>query len=283
MSLSWMQILVGLVLGACVAFLAYRLKALTPGGAVAAALLGAVFFGLGGLPGAVLLLVFFISSSALSRLAKSRKQEVEANYAKGDRRDAGQVLANGGAAGAFMILHSFFPLETWPWLGAAASLAAANADTWATELGVLSPHPPRLITSGRRVAPGASGGVSLVGLAAALGGAALEAAAFALVWPGGGLLIAPLTPHASSLSIAFFILVTLAGLAGSLVDSFLGATLQAIYYCPECQKETERHPIHSCGTPTSLLRGMARMNNDLVNAACTVSGAVVAVILYFVV
>ncbi len=283
MPLQWTQIIAGLLLGAGVATAAYRLKALTRGGAAAAAVLGGVFFGLGGLEGAVLLLVFFISSSALSRLAKSRKKEVEANYAKGDRRDLGQVLANGGAAGVFMVLHAFFPLQTWPWLGAAAALAAANADTWATELGVLSPHPPRLITSGRRVTPCASGGVSVVGMGAALAGAALEAAAFVIVWPGGGLLSGPLTPHNLSLSAAFFMLVTLCGLVGSMVDSLLGATLQAIYFCPACHKETERHPIHACGTPTTLLRGFAWMNNDWVNTACTVSGAVAGILLYLVI
>jgi uncharacterized protein (TIGR00297 family) len=233
--------------------------------------------------GAILLLVFFISSSALSRIAKKRKQEVEANYAKGDRRDAGQVLANGGAAGVFMILHSFFPADTWPWFGAAASLAAANADTWATELGVLSRHPPRLITSGRRVAPGASGGISTLGMLAALVGAALEGVAFVIILIGNGLLSSPLTSHALSQSVAFLMLVTLAGLAGSMVDSLLGATLQAIYFCPACHKETERHPIHSCGTATTLVHGVTWMNNDWVNAACTVSGALTAIILYLVI
>jgi uncharacterized protein (TIGR00297 family) len=278
-----MQPVIGLILAIGIAFMVYRLRALTPGGAVAAAILGTLIFGLGGVAWSILLLVFFISSSALSRLAKQRKQAVEENYAKGDRRDAGQVLANGGVAGLFVILHAFFPAATWPWLGAAAGLAAATADTWATELGVLSPNPPRLITTGRQVERGASGGVSLVGLAAALAGSSIEAASFVIVWPETGLMGGAVTPHALSMAAAWFLLVALAGLAGSLVDSLLGATLQAIYYCPACHKETERHPLHSCGAATSLRRGLPWLNNDWVNAACTFSAALLALIIYFVI
>jgi uncharacterized membrane protein len=60
------------------------------------------------------------------------------------------------------------------------------------------------------------------------------------------------------------------------VDSLLGAWVQVIYYCPACEKETERHPTHSCGTATMPLRGLPWLQNDWVNTACTLSGALIA-------
>jgi uncharacterized membrane protein len=68
---------------------------------------------------------------------------------------------------------------------------------------------------------------------------------------------------------------TAGGLAGSLFDSLLGATLQAIYWCDACQKETERE-VHRCGTDTRLLRGWSWLGNDLVNFLASIMGALVA-------
>jgi uncharacterized membrane protein len=71
----------------------------------------------------------------------------------------------------------------------------------------------------------------------------------------------------------------LAGLGGSLFDSFLGATVQAIYWCPSCEKETERYPAHVCGNQTQWLRGWRWLDNDLVNALSVTVGAAVAIVL----
>lgn len=269
-----MQLLYGFLLAVIVSFAAYRAGSLNRSGALGAALLGTVVFGLGGLAWAVLLLAFFITSSGLSRLFKKRKAAAEEKFSKGSQRDAWQVLANGGISGVFVLLHLLFPGQAWPWLGFAGSLAAANADTWATELGVLSRRPPVMITGGRRVEPGTSGGISVVGTLAALSGALLI-----------GLLAAWLRPAALPASAGSFLAdlgwIGLGGLAGSLLDSLLGATLQAIYTCPNCRKETERTPLHSCGTPTQFKRGLPWMNNDWVNTFCTLAGGLLAAALVF--
>ena len=288
------NLLIGLLLAGLIALAAYRAGSLDRSGAMAATVLGTLIFGLGGLGWAVLLLTFFISSSLLSRLFGRRRPGVAENYAKGSRRDAWQVIANGGAAGVFVLLHAFFPIASWPWIGAAAALAAANADTWATELGVLSPSAPRLITSGRKVEMGASGGVTPTGTLAALGGAALVALFAALLWRGyTGLTLVGVPFNLADLlgvspvefsagqRLAWFALISLAGLAGSLVDSLLGASLQAVYVCPACAKETERHPLHSCGTPTVFSRGLRWMTNDWVNLLCTLSAALLATLVWF--
>jgi uncharacterized protein (TIGR00297 family) len=259
-----MQLLLGFLLAITIAFLAYKARSLNISGAIAAAVTGTIIFGVGGLTWAILLLTFFITSSALSRAFKKRKQGLDEKFSKGHERDAGQVLANGGLATVFAGLYFFFPDSAWTWVGFAASLAAVNADTWATELGVLNPHPPRLITNlTKAVEKGTSGGISLVGTLASLAGSALIA------------LLASFLAGNWSL----FLPVTLAGLAGSLFDSLLGGTIQAMYYCPTDKKETEKHPLHTCGTPTTHLRGWTWLNNDWVNFACGAFGVIVAILL----
>jgi uncharacterized protein (TIGR00297 family) len=273
------QLLLGLLLGSLIAYLAYRTHALTSRGAWTAALLGTIIFGLGGLPWAVLLLAFFISSSLLSRLSRRRKAALDEKFSKGSQRDAAQVLANGGIAGLLVIVQwilSHSNAAGWDagppiWLGYAASLAAANADTWATELGVLSRRAPVSIVTGKTVERGTSGGVSLLGLVAALAGAALVAILAC------GMALLEWTPGGSTTAWLAFFLVSGAGLAGSLVDSLLGATVQAIYDCPACRKETERHPTHSCGAATVLKRGWSWFDNDWVNTTCTLVGAILAI------
>ncbi|HLO30093.1 MAG TPA: DUF92 domain-containing protein [Anaerolineales bacterium] len=261
-----MQLLYGFLLAIIVAYVAYRAHSLNMSGAVAATFVGTVIFGIGGWQWAVLLLTFFITSSGLSRAFKNRKQGLNEKFSKGHERDAGQVFGNGGLATFFTALHAFFPGSIIPWIGFAASLAAVNADTWATELGVLNPTPPLMITDWKtRVEKGTSGGISRWGTGAALFGSAIIALLAVLLSPGGAL-----NPN-------HFLLITVAGTAGSLFDSFLGATVQAMYYCPTDKKETEKYPLHTCGTETVHIRGWKWLNNDWVNFACSIFGGVIAV------
>jgi uncharacterized protein (TIGR00297 family) len=258
-----MQLSLGFLFAVIIAALAYRVHSLNKSGAIAAIVTGTIIFGVGGWTWAILLLTFFITSSALSRAFKKRKQGLDEKFSKGHERDAGQVFGNGGIATAFAALHFFFPNELWPWLGFAAALAAVNADTWGTELGVLNPSPPRMITNLSKVVDkGTSGGISLIGTLAALAGSALI-----------GILAASLYPITDPVSI--FLIVTLSGLAGALFDSFLGATIQAMYYCPTDKKETEKHPVHTCSTPTIHIRGWKWLGNDWVNFSCGAFGVVV--------
>lgn len=268
-----LQLLAGLILGLFIAWLAFRAGSLDRSGMAAAALTGGLIFGLGGLAWAVLLLTFFISSSGLSKMFAQRKAGLSEKFSKGHRRDWGQVAANGGLGALLAVAHAAFPQQIWPWFAFIGAMAAVNADTWATELGVLNRTPPRLITTWRPVERGASGAVSLGGSLAALGGAALigvMALPFTAVQAGAGLGWAALAA------------AVVGGVAGSFFDSLLGATVQAIYWCPQCQKETERHPRHICGSQTVQCRGWAWMNNDIVNWIASIVGAMISVLVALV-
>jgi uncharacterized protein (TIGR00297 family) len=269
------QFAIGTILAIIISISAWRLHMLSLSGMIAAGVMGMLVFGLGGLPWACLLIVFFISSSLLSRFARKRKYHLDEKFSKGTRRDAWQVVANGGVATLLLVItwiqremigcsDTCFAANGWAFLTFAGSLAAANADTWATELGVLSKTKPHLITNGRQVSAGTSGAISLAGILAATTGAGVIAILAAISWTE--------IPHPLDWRVVL-LLVTVAGLAGSLVDSLLGATFQSIYYCPVCEKETERYPKHKCGSDTIKLRGLEGVDNDMVNLACTLGGA----------
>lgn len=258
------QLASGFFLALAVAGLAFLASSLSISGALAAIGVGTLTFGVGGMVPAVLLLLFFISSSALSRAGGNRKRAFAAAFSKGGRRDYAQVLANGALAAAFAALYGLTSRAGW--LAAlAGALAAVNADTWATEIGVLAGRRPRLILGGAEVEAGASGAVSGVGVAAAAGGAALIAVAAGGFVGDGRMILAAIV----------------GGMGGALFDSLLGASVQAIYHCPACDKETERHPRHTCGEATSLVRGWTWLGNDVVNFAASAAGAALSVLLWY--
>ena len=260
---STQQLLLGFGLAAVISILGGMAKSLSRSGMLAAFFVGGLVFGFGGLPWAILLLTFFISSSVLSKMFSKQKKDMVEKFAKSSRRDWAQVFANGGVAAFLALTNVLFPGELWPWLAFAGAMATVNADTWATELGILNPSPPRMITTGKRVPPGTSGGISLVGTSATLAGGAVIGLVAWFFPP-----IQPILPLVGSIS--------LAGLIGSLVDSFLGATVQAIYYDPNRQKETEKQVFNEDGSPAAPLRGIEWINNDMVNFAASLSGAVAA-------
>jgi uncharacterized protein (TIGR00297 family) len=262
-----MQIFLGLIFGILISTLAWRAGSLSISGAISAAIVGSLIFGLGGLAWGVLLLGFFISSSLLSRAFRKQKSGLSEKFSKGNQRDWAQVFANGGFGTLLVILFSLTPEREWPWFAYVGAMAAVNADTWATELGVLNPTAPRLITNRKKVEPGTSGGVSLTGLLASLSGGALIALFGVLFTPSGEKWLLGLS-------------ATAAGFLGSIFDSLLGATVQAIYICPTCQKETERHPQHTCGSETHQIRGWKWLGNDAVNFAASLLGAIIPVAMW---
>jgi len=259
----WAQLALGLLLGVAVALGARRASMLTGGGAIAAATLGALTFGIGGLAPSILLLTFFLSSSLLSRQGSERKQSLAERSAKGSKRDEWQVLANGAVPALLAVGYGLTDQSLWL-VGVTGALAASNADTWATEIGVLARNRPRMITNLRAVEAGTSGAISLLGSVAALAGALLIGLVASLLASNIGLLYA----------------AGAAGLLASFIDSLLGATLQAQYRCPNCDHLTEKHPTHTCGTATELVGGWGWLGNDQVNLIASIAGAALAPLLW---
>lgn len=257
--------LLALAAASLVAIAGYRARALTRSGAVAAPGAGTVLVGAGGWWTGFLIVAFFVSSSALSRLARNRQPTVRA--ARGERRDAIQVIANGGPPVALVAIATLTSDPT-PWLLATAcGIAGACADTWATETGRTSPVPPRMITTGRIAPSGASGAVSVRGTLGALAGASWIALVAAIGIAAGWWL-----PGRDVLPLA--VTIVGAGFVAALADSVLGATIQARYRCPLCDVPTEA-ATHDCGTPAALVQGRPVVTNDAVNALSIACAAMI--------
>ena len=246
-----------------IAALAYVAGALTVAGAGAAVVIGTLCL-LAGWSWAALLILYFVVAVAFSKLgADAKERRTGGVVAKSGRRDAVQVLANGGvfALAAFLSGQSAAPNAVLLAAAAAGALAASAADTLATEIGTFVGGEPRSVIGWRAVPAGTSGGVSAAGSLAMFGGAMLVALAARIMG---------LTPHP--------IAVALGGVAGAVADSLLGALVQERRQCPRCDLATERR-VHDCGTATVLAGGVAWLDNDLVNLCATLVGAMVAAML----
>lgn len=263
------QLFVGFVFAAVISFTSFRAGFLSPSGVAATFLMAVIIFGIGGWKWTIPMLTFFILSSLISGMKNKRKEAAEQLFEKTNRRDMGQVAANGGIASVFVLFEFVWPDPVWyfAYLGA---IAAATADTWGTEFGISFSSGTRSILTFRKVPRGVSGGVSITGTLAGLtGGAVIALSGYA--WYHQAMEIMP----SSALLVG---VVAGSGVAGSLFDSYLGAVAQAVYKCPVCGAVTERK--HHCESPAVRVQGYSWMTNDYVNVGCTAAGSIVAIVLY---
>ncbi|HAQ06622.1 MAG TPA: DUF92 domain-containing protein [Bacillus bacterium] len=217
-----------------------------------------------GINGLVLMGVFFLTSSLWSRYKRTRKKFLGELHEKGSTRDWAQVVANGGTAGLLGLGHLLLPHPAWI-LAFAISLASANADTWASEIGTLSKRNPLSVKSLQRVPRGTSGAISGLGSFASA---------------AGSLLIALVAYMLFRLEWELALVIFLFGFAGAVLDSFLGAHFQAIYNCRVCGLQTER--IIHCNKPTAKVSGYDWINNDIVNFFSCFITSIVGTIVYMV-
>jgi uncharacterized protein (TIGR00297 family) len=206
------RLIPALALNAAVAWAGHRARTVTVTGAIVGALIGTAIYLSTGWQGWLLLLITFVAASIASRLGLTRKTLLGIAEERGGRRGAGNAIANTGiAAIASMVALTAADAE-FARLAFAAALAAGGSDTIASEIGKAWGRRTWSITSFSRVQPGTSGAMSLEGTVAGIAGAAgLGLAAVAL-----GLIPAQ-----------WLWVVVVAATGGSLIESGLGATLEA--------------------------------------------------------
>lgn len=252
----FIKFIFGLFASIIISYIAYKKQALTLSGAIGAIILGAGIFFASSFYGSFLIIIFFGSSTIFSFFKRSTKKEIEIQYEKSGRRDFYQVFANGGIGLLYSLLY-FFTSEPMYLILIGASFAAPNADTWASELGVLNKSFPISLRTFKRVPKGSSGAISFFGILMSLLGSLLIAFSAIIIITLSKL---KLSPFSQSMA---FLLIFLGGILGSLIDSILGATIQAIYYNESLKKETEKQFYN--GKPNLLIRGYKLFNNDFVN------------------
>lgn len=207
----------GIVLALCalLSVLSYRFKLLTLSGAVASFVVGGIIGGLGSIGWLLTLIVFTFLGFFVTRFRFQLKEMKGLQEGRKGERTYRNVLAN-GLVPAVVAIVAFALGEQNSTLAAIAfisSVSVAASDTVASELGVLSSR-TYLITTGRRVPPGTDGGVSLFGTACCVAGAAVAS----LV---GWVIIMP-----SRILDPLLLLPVVMGVAGCMIDSVIGATLE---------------------------------------------------------
>jgi uncharacterized protein (TIGR00297 family) len=196
---------------AATAWIGHRARVVSVSGAIGGALVGSIIYACAGGRAWVLLFVTFLTASVVSRLGLQRKVLLGIAEHRGERRGAGNALANCGVAALAAIAAAATPYRSQALLALTAALTAGGSDTVASEIGKAFGRSTFLVTTFGRVKPGTSGAMSFEGTAAGL------VAAFAL----GAIGLAAGLIHGTAL-----LAVVAGATAGALVESALGATLE---------------------------------------------------------
>jgi uncharacterized protein (TIGR00297 family) len=258
-AVSPIERLIAAVIASTISLIALRRSQLDRGGAIAAAVLGPAIVVTGGWWLGALLIAFFISSALLPNTSPTTPS-----------RTWQQVLANGGPALA-LATASLAGTRSPLLIGAAAAIAATTADTWATEIGGRYGGTPYALRTGRKVPPGTSGAVTIVGTLASVGGGVMIGA-FALLLSG-------LAPVSDLVSVGDASLIAACGAIGSAIDSALGASIQASFACTVCGHRSESPTPHQPGHAMRPVRGVPWMTNSAVNLlAASAAGLIAAVV-----
>ena len=252
LSILWVDILIIVSIIFC-CILAYRGKTLTLLGAVFAFFLTLGLYISGGIPFLAALFSFFISSSFFTKLWTREKVDLEkALYEKGGKRDHIQVLANGGAAFIIAVAHYMMPGKQLS-VAYFVAIAACNADSWASEIGIISRSTPFSIINFKPVQRGMSGGVTFLGLFASACGAVFIAGVYFVFM----LISIPFLELIRDCTI-----IAVFGFAGATIDSALGAVFQPAYV-DSTGRLTEKRVNYN--EQNKKVKGFGFFSNDMVN------------------
>lgn len=256
------NIWLSLILSTALAALAIWRKAVTYPGTALAWVLCVVLAYFGGVTGFFALAATFVFTMIAGKLSGKKREKLEKKlHAKSGARDSAQVFCNVGLSAIMAAVYGLTDKDAFL-CACGAALAASLADSLASELGILNKTPPRDICTLKKVQPGISGGVSPLGLAMSFVGAAIIGL-ICLGWGKG---------------FAMSSVIVLCGFLAALVDSVLGSRVQAKYRCGVCGALTEKK-VH-CAQPGALEKGLAFVNNDMVNFLNNLSAVILALLLF---
>ncbi|WP_254995363.1 DUF92 domain-containing protein [Cyanobium sp. Aljojuca 7D2] len=226
---TWSHWLVALALNTLLIGVAQRLPLLTRAGWVHAGILGSLLWGCLGLRGWLAVVLYLALGSLVTRLGFRTKQARGLAEGRGGARGPENVWGS-AATGALLAMAAVLAPPSWQpllLLGFAASFAAKLADTCGSEIGKRWGRHTVLITSLRPVPPGTEGAISLEGTAASLAGSGLMAALMLVLGLGAGSSVSTSSVSSSAVNPgAVWLLITLVGLAATLIESLIGASAQ---------------------------------------------------------
>lgn len=290
------RLITAVILSIGLAFHGYSKKSLNINGAISALLVGFTSFAVSTRFG-IILILFYYTSSKLTKLKEAVKAKLEDEYVSGGQRGCTQVLACSFLGTIVCILFyayvgedchvdftgdssvttmDFLPFQVrrnhaaaYLWSMYIAHYSCATADTWASEVGILSKERPRLITSLllRDVPHGTNGGVSILGtLASMAGGAFIGFIFWILSFPHSS------DPEGHHVQYPMILVGMFCGFFGSLIDSILGATVQATYYSTDKKCIVKKLKIVNgsvCMTGIDRICGLDILSNEAVNFLST--------------
>jgi len=268
----FLTFVLALIVNGFIAYLAVLRESVDTAGGAAGAVIGAAVLSGGGFWLWMTLIFFFATSSAFSSVGKERKRRLSQLHLKGSRRDIWQVLANGSVGGVSAVLYGATANPVFA-LACAAAFACAAADTWASEIGIMSRRKPVSIRTGKPVPPGLSGGISPLGTLAALFGSTGTGILFYLERLTSG-------PGLSWTSLQFAGIAAACGFLSSFIDSVLGATLQVHYVDEATDTESERSSLE--GRALKRKRGVPWITNDTVNFMSILAGTLLSAAAYYI-